>query len=564
MELKIYKQERDLSEKDYEVLKKLYEEGIYQEEKIKNIEKSNLENEKIRFENYLKRFQNVDTIISFISISKQETEAFEKTLYLFNGNIKKMILLYTDKSKYKIDKIKEKYNKLEIIEKNIENDSENFNEMSKNVLELINENCNEYDNLIIDNTLGFKMISFALYKISTELNIKTINWKQTQLKDKKKWQSDIIPGSDRYNIIEIPKLENYILYQNINKAVDNFNFMALEFMYSHTNNYNKEQIYKFLNTIFSEEYINNYSKFLEKVNENKLKIQKIKLNLNEKKEFNRILLTVISIADNKRDEEFENEKNIEMIEESDNWKKLNMNDIFFLNKEQKYFLWRYITICIAEKRYYDKEYLRRKGEEFIKEDIRFDKSIGYIEKNLSLIPNFKKFWDKYKKTILYYYYYSEINEGEEKVDDIQDIEEFELDVTEKSFFENLLDFKEKINRNIFFQNGYLYIEKYNFQIKEEDIFKKRGMEKEIILKILENYTEFRMFRDKKDIKNIIREYISQKNYNDEPSETSVDKALSRIWKGFSEFNENIKKAVGIEDFFVIDNKKIKINEKISL
>lgn len=559
LEIENYLKSNKISVKAKEKLRNMYNNGCWNENDLEYIENENMENELRRFQRHKGRFAKINTVVSCVSMSKQKMEAFQKTLYIFDRHIKKLILFYTEKSKEKLENIKNNI-KIEIILINIEESTDDFNLLSNKIIETFNKYCPEYEEILIDNTLGFKLLSFALYKVSTELNIKTINWKQSQINDMKNGPSDIIPGSDRYNIIEAPKLENYKLYQNINLAANNLEFTALSLMYSHTNNYNREKIYKFLNLVFSESKLNTFGEFKKKVTESKFIIENLKLNHIEKKYFNRILLTILSIDDERDENKYENQSDLELIEEGKEWNRLNLKDIFYLNRVEKYFLWRYITLIIAEKRYDDFGYIRKKGEEFIAEDICFDKNFRYISKNLEIITSFRKFWDMYKKAVLYCYYYSDFENLYENLD-LERISEFEA-IGIQEYFDKVLEFSEKVERKIIIQNDYIYISNYNIKIKIDKLFEKKGMARKFILNLLDEWEKLIDYVDKAEIKKMIYNELRNKNLGEDPSESSVNKALSRIWKEIGIFNVQMKKIANIDDFFIVENKKIKVNSLI--
>ena len=155
-------------------------------------------------------------------------------------------------------------------------------------------------------------------------------------------------------------------------------------------------------------------------------------------------------------------------------------------------------------------------------------------------------------------YYSEMEDMYNELD-IETIVNFEaIDIL--TYFESILDFSEKIKRKIVIQNEYLYLSNFDMRIELDSLFDKQGRSKDFILDILDKADEYAEYRDKKEIKSLIYTALKNKNYGEDPTDTSVNKALSRIWKEFEVFNEKIEKSSGIKDFFVINNKKIKIND----
>jgi len=173
--------------------------------------------------------EQIDTLISFVSYAAVpitnsiEQTPIQKTMELF-PKIKNIILLCSSESEETAEELKNTMINYKILIKRV--DINRFNDSYNKLRKAIYEGEIYEDKTIIDLTLGLKMTSLAFYKISTEFGIKTVNWQEIQAKNADN-RFIRVPGTNHFYFVEEPKLENYKLYRNIDRAIVNFNFKTV-------------------------------------------------------------------------------------------------------------------------------------------------------------------------------------------------------------------------------------------------------------------------------------------------------------------------------------------------
>ncbi|NLK61819.1 MAG: hypothetical protein GX287_00030 [Fusobacteria bacterium] len=578
MDLENYKNNKKNMSKNDKKLLNSYEREIEENEKLDEAIIANLNLEKIRFKEEIVQFETIDTIISFLSISSQSIEAFEKTLYLFENRIKRIMLFYTYESSYKLKRLEDEYKSIKFITKNISSVVDDYSLLHYFIMSTIRDNRINYDNIIIDNTLGFKMVGLAMYQISVEQNIKTINWKQ-QFKD---GTNKIIVGSDTYNLIKIPRLENYSLYKNINQTVEKCNFEALYILYSHINNYNKSIIFKFLNEIFDDTLRIDFNSFKERASNLLNEIYKLNLNSDEKKTFNKIIIIIKNIVEDIKNNK-DDKHTIYYYERKNNWDEQNLKLEINIENENKYYIWRYLTLVLLEIKYKNYSYLGRQAHKLLEHDAKINDNIEFIrdffkEKSINDVNNidYASIWVYYKNIIHLFSITTDLNvtldeisdhKKEEYEDFFKNIEktlQFELQQIH-DFYTDIFNFKENIGKKIIVQNEKIYIDKLNVDININLITAKKNSEqiKYIIDSIMRE--DFFNYVSKNSIKEEIRAQKIKEldDENDEIREATIRKAISRLWKEYKYFNEKVEEIYKIKDFFIItDDEKIKINDSL--
>lgn len=256
----------------------------------------NLNNEikKLVDDNLLKESKKLEEInkeitvyISFFSLAKSEPWEYsplEKS-FKFLKNLKKCYILATRESINDANKEKEtllmKNSTLDI--KIIEISSDNYESiyatLEKDILgDVLDLEKFTRNNLLIDNTLGHKMISAVLYKFSVEQGIKLINWQNDHIRDK---DSRIrrVPGSDKLNFLEFPQLKNFTVVSKINSLIENFKFNEAKNLCTAINNIERAELLTILSDIFNVDNMINLGEFIESI-EN---INEQKFNISTKK-----------------------------------------------------------------------------------------------------------------------------------------------------------------------------------------------------------------------------------------------------------------------------------------
>lgn len=212
----------NLPEKEKKILEKLY---------LRQIEKTDLS---------ILKDKNITTLVSCVSFSSNENAIYEelpifKSLRVFK-NISKIYLAYTKESKDNYEEIEKelKNENIEVIGKEIKNDKiKDIYDYVRNlaIKEIINK-----ENTVLDVTLGLKMSGIALYKISAEYGITSINWKELQLPVYEEFENGYkeikktkrVPFTIQMTIMEEPLKESAKNYESLNNALerDEYNLVS--------------------------------------------------------------------------------------------------------------------------------------------------------------------------------------------------------------------------------------------------------------------------------------------------------------------------------------------------
>ena len=239
-------------------IKALFEGKNLKDEDFNLILKYHLEDKNLSFEErkklenlYLKKIENtnlsflkdkkIKTLVSCVSLAFYTKEDILEELPIFKSlrlfkDISKIYLLYTEESVGRYQNIEKelKEKNIEVIGKEVRNDSiESIYNYLRGLA--IKEEINK-DNTILDVTLGLKMSGIALYKISAEHGIPSINWKELQLpiyelKNSKYIETTKvkrIPFTTKMEIMKEPLKESIRNYERLNEALENeeYNLVA--------------------------------------------------------------------------------------------------------------------------------------------------------------------------------------------------------------------------------------------------------------------------------------------------------------------------------------------------
>lgn len=224
-----------------------------------NLRKINIEQQKEKISQI--DIEAIDTYISFFSlanIGKYEYSILEKNLQIFE-NIKNIYFLATPQS---IEKCKAEISTMKILSNDINievidinpNDYEGVYTL---LLKEITNNDIENKNILIDNTLGPKMVGYSLYKFSIDQGTKLITWQSQNIKDSTKR----VPGSDTLNYIEFPQLKNSIIINKINKFLESYKFQEAAELASSINNIEEADIFQKLGDLFTIDSLTSYDSF---------------------------------------------------------------------------------------------------------------------------------------------------------------------------------------------------------------------------------------------------------------------------------------------------------------
>lgn len=267
--LKYHLEEENLSLKEKEKLKNLY---------LKKVENTNL--------SFLKD-KDIKTLVSCVSLAFYTKDNILEELPIFKSlrlfkNISKIYLLYTEESIGKYQNIeKELKNKnIEVIGKEVRNDSiESIYNYLRGLA--IKEEINK-DNTILDVTLGLKMSGIALYKISAEHGIPSINWKELQLPIYRLENNNYIetekvkriPFTTKMEIMKEPLKESIRNYERLNEALENEEYNLVAGYYRNLGLNDLEFFFEELSKVFNfnvmssldvEEFYKKIKEFLKKI-----------------------------------------------------------------------------------------------------------------------------------------------------------------------------------------------------------------------------------------------------------------------------------------------------------
>ncbi|MBC2849967.1 hypothetical protein H5J22_00640 [Cetobacterium sp. 8H] len=230
-----------------------------EEEFLFNLNKINVEKQREKISPI--DIGNINTFISFFSladIGKYEYTILQKNLQIFE-NIKNIYFLATPQS---IDGCKTEISTMKIVspDLNIEIiniDPNDYDGVYNLLLKEITNNDIENKNILIDNTLGPKMIGYSLYKFSIDQGTKLITWQSQNIKDSTKR----VPGTDTLNYIEFPQLKNSVIINKINKFLESYKFQEASELATSINNIEEADIFEKLGDIFTIDSLTSYDSF---------------------------------------------------------------------------------------------------------------------------------------------------------------------------------------------------------------------------------------------------------------------------------------------------------------
>ena len=549
------------------VIKYYYQRNKISQEEGGFLEESYLELIKKEKEKLSKEINldNITTIVSAFSFSNAnnliEEYTFEKDLRVFQ-NVEKIYLLYTKEIKYSFEKYVKEYKKIyEEKFKNsnikiigIEVDGRDVDEPYKKLKKLVLKNEINKDNTILDITLGMKTISIAFYKISSERQIKSINWNEKFLssynviddntfKENKGGKQPRIALSAKLNLMKEPIKEALGIYSKINENILRGNYEIVSDFYKINGIDDMAFFYRCLNDIFNIENMMQLDseKFYDNLNEKIYEILNYKYysmdNIQRLKEIVIYLLNLIYYVTDKN-------------------YKLKINNIFGITKKdlsentddfdkEKYYIYLKCKYAnLGDKIYY--YYTDITDDNNSKEEL-YDYIFDKKEKN-ELI-DIKEIYE-----IIF----------EEEFKHYDDDENFKIFEMEEKLLEN-------IEYKLQFKNGILEIPNANF---EKFVLKIDFSKEEKLKKIIETHNKYG-FKDipmkYKPILILLENLKSKKNevnLDEIVGEDANDMAYTRILKIIKDVNEVIAKRLNengikldIDKFEFIEYKKIRLKEE---
>ena len=240
-------------------------------------------------------------IVSAVSYSQKKDIfselPFEKDLRIFK-NIKKIYFLYTKETIESFNKISEEMKGRNIKSFGIQIVGNTIEESYKEIKKLIYSGKISKLDTIFDTTLGMKTLSTAMYRISSERQIRAINWNEKQISKYvvndggiKKANGNIhLYPTMTLNFMKEPIKEHLSIYTMINEAIEKMDYHNVAKFYKITGRDDMAFFYSEISKIFDldrmldeDSYsfydklerilkkIFNYERFYEKETQNKLK-----------------------------------------------------------------------------------------------------------------------------------------------------------------------------------------------------------------------------------------------------------------------------------------------------
>ena len=274
------------------------EEKLLLERDYKNIIQE--QGEKFAREADLDNF-GITKIVSAVSYSQKKDIfselPFEKDLRIFK-NVKKIYFLYTKETIESFNKISEEMNGKNIKSIGIQIVGNTIEESYKEIKKLIYSGKISKLDTIFDTTLGMKTLSTAMYRISSERQIRAINWNEKQISRYvvsdigiKKVNGNIhLYPTMTLNFMKEPIKEHLSIYTMINEAIEKMDYHNVAKFYKITGRDDMAFFYGEISKIFDldkmldedsysfydklEEILKkifNYERSYEKETQNKLK-----------------------------------------------------------------------------------------------------------------------------------------------------------------------------------------------------------------------------------------------------------------------------------------------------
>ena len=282
----------------YENNKMTSEEKLLLERDYKNIIQE--QGEKFAREADLDNF-GITKIVSAVSYSEKKDIfselPFEKDLRIFK-NVKKIYFLYTKETIESFNEISEEMKGRNIKSFGIQIVGNTIEEIYKEIKKLIYSGKISKLDTIFDTTLGMKTLSTAMYRISSERQIRAINWNEKQISryvvnngEIKKANGNIhLYPTMTLNFMKEPIKEHLSIYTMINEAIEKMDYHNVAKFYKITGRDDMAFFYSEISKIFDldkmldedsysfydklEEILKkifNYEKSYEKETQNKLK-----------------------------------------------------------------------------------------------------------------------------------------------------------------------------------------------------------------------------------------------------------------------------------------------------
>lgn len=234
---------------------------------LSNMVSKNIKNENKKLGDIISETFSYISFFSFAATDKWELSPIDKSVEALK-NIKECFFLATPESLTKAEKKKEDLlmkfgHKINI--KIIKISSDDYDEIYNHLENILTNSESAATNFILDNTLGFKMITGVFYKFAVEQGVKLISWQNEHCSiDERIYR---IPATDKLNFLEFPQLKNHNIISNINNLIADFKFKEAKGLCEAINNFDRAILLDSLANVFNLENILNSGKFLEAIEE---------------------------------------------------------------------------------------------------------------------------------------------------------------------------------------------------------------------------------------------------------------------------------------------------------
>lgn len=234
---------------------------------LSNMVSKNIKNENKKLGDIISETFSYISFFSFAAIDEWELSPIDKSIEALK-NIKECFFLATPESLTRAEKKKEDLlmkfsHKINI--KIIKISSDDYDEIYAHLENILTNSESAAANFILDNTLGFKMITGVFYKFAVEQGIKLISWQNEHCSiDDRIYR---IPATDKLNFLEFPQLKNHKVISNINNLIADFKFKEAKGLCEAINNFDRAILLDSLANIFNLENVLNSGNFLESIEE---------------------------------------------------------------------------------------------------------------------------------------------------------------------------------------------------------------------------------------------------------------------------------------------------------
>ncbi|MGL5780629.1 hypothetical protein [Cetobacterium sp.] len=516
----------------------------------------NIKNENKKLGDIISETFSYISFFSFAATDKWELSPIDKSIEVLK-NIKECFFLATPESLTKAEKKKEDLlmkfgHKINI--KIIKISSDDYDEIYNHLENILTNSESAATNFILDNTLGFKMITGVFYKFAVEQGVKLISWQNEHCSiDERIYR---IPATDKLNFLEFPQLKNHNIISNINNLIADFKFKEAKGLCEAINNFDRSILLDSLANVFNLENILNSGKFLEAIEEfleNKL-ILKNKNMINLYNQATQIFNKILQMEMDNNIKPF----NVIYFYMGYNFIKSFLKD--FKNDDD-------ILRTLAIKTYYE-------NFENEKSDISNLDKINFVEEELEdcWISNFELETNDLElnksddcpwiQNEIFLSIFSEIFDEDEITSDLDKKTKYIYNIIH--LFDSLKkELEISLPKQIYLENNNLNLKKFKLNILLKDKFIRSGGLNLKILKFILNSNNYKVTKNEIDYITAKHIKLKDKSQNDEIKEVALSSKqfndLKKFLTDFNNFIDSSLKEAGLNinsPFVIIPNENL--------